>query len=92
MLNREQKEDLRHAALVALAIRAPAALSLRQVFHAVKKEVPFLFEEADLTAALSLLVALTPEPMAKASVDFVGSSVYWSATPAAVLHVERGEV
>ena len=89
MLTNEQKEDLRHAALQALAIRAPAALSPRQLFHAVKKDVDFLFEASDLLAAITLLAGMTPQPLVASAVDPVGSSIYWSATAAGVLHVER---
>jgi hypothetical protein len=89
MLTTEQKEDLRHAALEALAIRAPAALSPRQLIKAVKKEVDFLFEESDLVAALNLLEGVAPHPLAASTTDELGSTMYWSATAAGVLHVER---
>lgn len=85
-LTNEQKQDLRHAALAALAIRAPAALALRQLFNAVKKEVDFLFEDADLTAALEYLAGLG---LAKADVDDLGSTKYWSATTAGIQKFER---
>jgi len=88
MLTHEQKEDLRHAALQALAIRAPAALAPRQLLNAVKKEVDFPFELADLEAALMLLGGFTP-PLALATADPLGSSRYWSATSAGVLQYER---
>ena len=51
-LTPEQKQDLRHALRAALALRHPAALAPRQLQHAVKKELDFLFEPADVTAAL----------------------------------------
>ena len=75
----------------ALAIRAPAALSPRQLFRAVKKEVDFLFEEPDLVAALTLLKGLSPALVASTR-DELGASEYWSATSAGVLKVERREV
>jgi len=89
MLTHEQKEELRHAALEALVIRAPAALSVRQLARAVKKEVPFLFEETDLTAALAILHGHLP-PLVMSTNDELGSSQYWSATTPGVLFIERG--
>ena len=84
----EQKESLRHAALEALAVRAPAALGTRQLFRIIKKEVDFLFEETDLEAALAMLVGFTPS-LAVVANDELGSSPYWSATTAGVLKYER---
>ena len=89
-LTKEQKEDLRHAALAALAVRAPAALSVRQLARAVKQDVAFLFEESDLQAALTLLAGFTP-PLVTSAVDELGASTYWSASTAGVLYVERGK-
>ena len=86
-LNAEQKEELRHAALAALAVRAPAALAPRQLVSAVKREVPFLFEEADLVAACEVLKGLG---LAESVTDELGSTQYWRATANGVLHTERG--
>ena len=87
-LTNEQKQDLRHAALAALVYRAPAALSARQLFNAVKKELPFLFEEADLLAAFSFLAEENP-PKIKMMFDGLGGTRYWAAQPAGILFVER---
>ena len=84
----EQKEDLRHAALAALAIRHPAALSARQVMRAAKRDLPFLFEESDTVAVLELLCSLD---FASKSVDELGTTNYWQATGKGVLKHERGE-
>lgn len=90
-LNAEQKEELRHAVLRALAVRAPAALRGRQIVAAAKKELPFLFEEPDVAAACGLLAGLAP-----ALVDMVrddlGTTAYWRATSAGVLKAEREEM
>jgi hypothetical protein len=85
-LTNEQKEDLRGAALQALAVRHPAALTPRQVFHAVKKELPFLFEEGDLAAALELLRGLR---LCEWIISEFGGTKYWRATSDGVLHYER---
>lgn len=87
-LTTDQKEELRHAALEALAIRAPAALSLRQLSRAVRKDVPFLFEEPDLFAALAVLSGFHP-PLVRAMNDELGASQYWSASTDGVLFIER---
>jgi len=88
-LDKEQKEELRYAALAALAIRAPSALNQRQLFNAVKKEVPFLFEPADLVAACELLRGFTPHPLVDCITADLGTTQCWRATTAGVLHVER---
>jgi len=85
-LTSEQKEDLRHAVLAALVVRHPAALTPRQLFHAVKKELDFLFEETDLVAALELLRGLK---FAEWIVNELGGTKYWRATSEGVLHQER---
>ena len=85
-LKNEQKEDLRTAALTALVVRHPAALTPRQLFNAVKKELDFLFEESDLVAALEILRGLK---FAEWIINEVGSTKYWRATSEGVLHQER---
>lgn len=87
-LNAEQKEELRQAVLQAAVIRAPAALTVRQLARAVKKELPFLFEESDAEAACELLRGLTPA-LFEFTTEALGSTKYWRATSAGVLHVER---
>jgi hypothetical protein len=85
-LDNQQKEDLRHATLAALAVRAPAALSTRQLARAVKRDLDFLFEESDAAAALALLEGLK---LAESAVDDLGTTTYWRATAAGVLKHER---
>lgn len=91
-LDTEQKEELRHAALDALAVRAPAALAPRQVLNAVKKEIPFHVELHELVAALELLAGVKPEPLAEFVTDDLGATRYWRATSAGVLKAERDEL
>lgn len=87
-LSNDQKEELRHATLEEVAARAPAALSPRQIQRAVKRALPFLFEEADVTAALELLKGL-PQPLVIDTRDELGGTRYWAATSEGVLFVER---
>lgn len=85
-LTNEQKEELRHAVLEALVLRHPAALSPRQLHRAVKKELPFLFEEAEVVGACEILRGLT---LAEFTVDELGGTKYWRATSQGVIHHER---
>jgi hypothetical protein len=88
-LTAEQKEALRHAVIEALCIRHPAALTVRQLWKLAKQDLDFLFELPDVLAALELLHQLT---WAKKIPDELGATVYFRATPEAVLKVERGEI
>jgi len=85
-MTNEEKEELRRATLQAVAIRHPAALTVKQIARAVKREVPFLFEESDLTAALELLAGLS---LVEFAVEELGVTKYWRATAAGVLKIER---
>lgn len=85
-LTNEQKQDLRHVTMAALAIRAPAALSVRQLHRAVKKDLDFLFEENDVTAALEILKGFK---LVESTPDEFGSTLYWRATSEGVLKHER---
>ncbi len=87
-LTTDQKEDLRHAVRAALAIRHPAALAPRQLVRLVKKDLDFLFEEADVIAALEFLRGLSPVET-DFTADPLGTTKYWSATSAGVLAHER---
>lgn len=85
--SKEQKEDLRHAVLDVVALRHPAALTLRAIRRHVAVEIGFQVEEPDVEAAAELLVglgqfAVEPDPL--------GSTRYYRATPAGVLAQERG--
>jgi hypothetical protein len=88
MLTNEQKEDLRGAVLAALVVRHPAAITARQIAHAVMRDVDFVFEEADVVAALELLRGL-PAPLVEWLPSDFGGTKYWRATSAGVLHEER---
>ncbi len=88
-LTNEQKQDLRKEVLAALVIRHPAALAPRQIGKAVKKELPFLFEDADVVATLEFLKDIKPAGFAISTKDELGSSDYWAATAAGVLFHER---
>jgi hypothetical protein len=85
-LTPEQKQDLRHEILRALGIRAPAALAPRQISKAVKRELDFLFEEADTEAALEYLRGIG---LVQFTHDDLGSTKYWQATTAGIQHFER---
>lgn len=85
-LTNEQKQDLRHAVRCALVVRHPAALSPRQLFNAVKKELDFLFETADVEAALEFLRGIGH---AEFVADELGAGRYARATSAGVLAHER---
>ena len=91
MLNAEQKEELRHAVLTALALRHPAALHARQLVRAVAKELPYAVTAEDVAAACELLAGLTP-PLAAPIDDPLGSSRLWRASSAGVLQAEREEL
>lgn len=82
----EQKEELRHEVLAALAVRAPAALSPRQIGKAVKRELDFLFEDADTEAALEYLRGLD---LVQFRHDELGASKYWNVTTAGIQKYER---
>ena len=88
-LTTEQKEDLRHAIAEALAVRHPSALSTRQIARAVKKEIPFPFEDAEVDAACEMLRGLG---LCVVNKDELGTTKYWTATSQLVLKVERAEI
>jgi hypothetical protein len=85
-MNAPEKELLRHAALEVLAARHPAALTLKAIGNKVRLGVDFQFGDEDLTGALALLQGLG---LAREFPDELGSTRYWSSTPAGVLQVER---
>ncbi len=88
-MNAEQKEELRHLAAEAVAVRYPAALTLRQIARAVRKESDLAFADEDLAAGLELLKGLS---LVDNTADELGSTIYWRATPGMVLKLERGEI
>ena len=87
-LTEDQKADLRHEVRAALVHRHPAALSPRQLWRVVKKELDFLFEETDVIAALELLRGYTP-PQTEFTFDELGGGKFWRATTTGVLQEER---
>jgi len=82
----QEKETLRHAVLECLVGRAAVALAVPGIWRRVAKEVDFPIAPADVAEALLLLQGLG---LAKVETDDFGSSEYWQATAAGVLHVER---
>lgn len=83
----EDKEALRHATLECLALRHPAALPLAGIARRVRNSLDFAFTDADVEAALAMLVDLD---LARVQVDRLGGSQWWNATARGVLDLERG--
>lgn len=83
------REELRHAALEVLASRPGLALDLTQIRRRIDgaKMVDFDFQDAELRQALAVLHALE---FVKMSHDALGSTEYWQAEAAGILHYERG--
>ena len=88
-LSDEQKEDLRHAIGRALAVRFPAAIGLKAISRIIRKEIDFEFDDADVTAALTLLQGLS---LVGPVQDELGKTVYWRASSVAVLKREHGVI
>jgi hypothetical protein len=82
------RELLRHAALDALALRHPAALSAGGIKRALVRDLPFPVPDEDLDSALALLAATTP-PLIECNVDPLGTTKYYRATPDGVIKAER---
>lgn len=83
----QQKEDLRHAVLEFLTARHPTAHTPRAIRRHVAKEVDSDPSEADVEGTALFLVQLGH---AQTVPDPLGSTKYFSATPAGVLARERG--
>lgn len=83
----EQKENLRHAVLEVVALRHPAALPTRAIRRHVAVEVGFTVSEEDVAGAAEFHVGLGNF---KVEPDPLGSTKYYTATPAGVLASERG--
>lgn len=83
----EAKEDLRHAVLDVVALRHPAALTLRAIGRAVARELAGPLADEDVLAAAEFHVGLGHF---KVEPDPLGSTKYYTATPAGVLAQERG--
>ena len=85
-LEAEEKELLRHAVIECLAARHPAALPVSGVIRRVRQELDFAVDATDVAGALAVLQG---KELVKSQYDELGSSQWWSATSAGVLHVER---
>lgn len=79
-------QDLRHAALGALAARPRAAFTAAQVKHFVQRQLPFDPSVDDVSAALEFLAGLAH---AEKIPDPYGSEEYWRITSEGVLAHER---
>lgn len=88
-MNPADAEILRHAALDALVLRHPAALTPRALRRALEKEVAFPVTDEALASALEILRG---KNLATAAPDPLGATTWWTATADAVLAVERGQV
>lgn len=85
-MNPADAEILRHAALDALALRHPTALTSRALRRAMEKEVDFSFTDADLASALEVLRG---KNLAAFELDPLGSTQWWTATADGKLATER---
>lgn len=85
-MNANEKEMLRHATLEVLAAAHPVPRQARGIHRAVAVLVPFAASVADVEAALELLRGLG---FVHAENDPLGSSLWWTATAAGILHLER---
>lgn len=82
----DDKTLLRHAAIEVLASRHPAALPLTGIRRRVEQAVDFEVSSEDLASALDFLLDLG---QVKAEPDPLGSILYYRATAAGLLAVER---
>jgi hypothetical protein len=87
-LSREEKELLREATKEVLVACHPLPRPGSAILRLVSREVAFEVSIAEQFAALELL-----RQMGLVTMDHseVGSTQWWTATPKAVLEVERGE-
>lgn len=88
-MNPQQKQDLRHVVLEAIALRHPTSLAVNAIWRRVKSQVDFEITEADVEAALEFLRGLA---LARFETDGLGSTKYWQSTSAGVLANERGKI
>jgi hypothetical protein len=83
-MNAQQNELLRHITLETLALRHPAALTVKQITRRVAMEVDFGIDEERVTGALEFLKGKTP-PLAIGVFDEMGSTKHWQATTEGIL-------
>jgi len=85
-MTKEEKQDLRHAALYTLARRPTVALTAAQVISSLRRLLPFDVSVADATEALQFIAGLGH---AEASPDPYGSEISYQITAAGILTYER---
>jgi hypothetical protein len=85
-LTNVDKQDLRHAALYALANRPRQLLTAGQVSLSIRRLIPFPFEQSDVLDALVFLVGL--EHARKERDDF-GAEDFFQITTKGTLAYER---
>lgn len=90
MVNAEQKELLRNAALTFIAARPALSFSVSALarFIVLDQLVCFAFTESELVEALTVLEGFG---LAVRERGALGASIYWRATSEGVLHYERAE-
>lgn len=87
-MTNDQKEQLRQATLEVLVACFPVARALPALRRNVARELVFSFDDSDLVAALAFLTDLR---LVETSVDDLGSTNRYRATPAGCLKVERSQ-
>lgn len=88
-MNASDKELLRHAVEECLVIRHPNALPASGILRRVMTQIDCQATIEDVESALAVLASMQP-PLVTSVEDKLGSTMYWQATAAAILHVERG--
>lgn len=89
-LTHEQRQELRYAVRAYLAERFPAALTSRQIGHAVRREIDFPPSPEDVTNALEYQAGMTPSQAVR-NESAMGATDLWQATTAGVRAWERNE-
>ena len=85
-LSPEENEQLRHAALGALAARHPVAVTSRAISRSVDREVIFTVSAAAIESALNFL---KDKGFVRFEHDTLGSEKWWTITAEGLLQVER---
>jgi hypothetical protein len=86
-MNPQDNEQLRHALLEALNLRAGVALTASGLRRRVELELAFKVAEADVEAALQFLL---DRQLIAFDFDPLGSTKWYRITAAGTLAVERG--
>lgn len=90
ILTPEQRQELRYSVRAYMGERFPAAMTARQIRHAVRRELDFAITEADVTAALEFMAGLIP-PQTVRNESTLGAMDAWQATSRGVQAWERNE-